>query len=541
MKKSLRFIVSLLILAMLASSTAFAVELNAPGTLPISNETIHFTIGVPNLTTVEDWETNEQTLKLQNDLNVDLDFVLFPSDKNERIQKLELMIMAGGDELPDIIMGDCGDLSSIVKYGEMGMIVSTKDYYDTLSYWTDDTFAEGGLSKEDELRYVTCYDGDIYGVLQYNGSPNNCYSEARCMVYEPWLQALEMEKPTTTDEFADMLRAFRDKDPNGNGEADEIPLMSYNDRIQYNFIRFLMCPFIYTQENYFNLVDGEVQFVANTPEWKEGLKWIASLYDEGLILPVSMTQDRNSYTAIMTEEPERVGAIAMFSASNLGATDARRAEYICLDPLTGPEGVRNGVYAPRIPAIRMMITKNCEEPAAAFMLGDYLCSQVMSLWTRYGEEDVDWLHAQEGDKGVYEEALGYGAFFKCVTPWGVLQNKWWGVDTPCIILDKWSAGQVKDETDVYNHTFPIGRSLKKTVEYANPNPIVGLVFNEEEQEVVTECQSTINDYVLQSFSEFVTGIRDIDAEWDGYVAEFDKMGLNDYMEVVNSCYARMHN
>ena len=78
------------------------------------------------------------------------------------------------------------------------------------------------------------------------------------------------------------------------------------------------------------------------------------------------------------------------------------------------------------------------------------------------------------------------------------------------------------------------------MEYANPNPIVGLVFNEDEQEVVTEYQSTINGYVLQSFSEFVTGIKNIDAEWDGYVAEFEKMGLNEYMEAVNSCYARMY-
>ena len=138
---------------------------------------------------------------------------------------------------------------------------------------------------------------------------------------------------------------------------------------------------------------------------------------------------------------------------------------------------------------------------AAFRLGDYLCSQVMSLWTRYGEENVDWFPAAEDASGVYEDSFGYKAFFTVVTSWGVLQNKWWGVDTPCIILDKWSAGQAKNEADIYNHTFPIGRSMKKTVEYANPHPITGLVFTEEEQEVITEYQSTINAYVLQAFSE----------------------------------------
>ena len=148
----MRKLLCVLIVCCLMFGTAYAAELNAPGTLPISSETIHFTIGVPNLGTVEDWETNEQTLKLEKDLNVDLDFVLLPNDKNERIQKLELMFMAGGDDLPDIIMGDNGDLSNIVRYGEMGMILPTTEYYKNEAYWTTDTLTEGGMTLEREPR-----------------------------------------------------------------------------------------------------------------------------------------------------------------------------------------------------------------------------------------------------------------------------------------------------------------------------------------------------------------------------------------------------
>ena len=39
-----------------------------------------------------------------------------------------------------------------------------------------------------------------------------------------WLEAVDMEVPTTLDEFKDVLVAFKTKDPNGNGQADEIPL-----------------------------------------------------------------------------------------------------------------------------------------------------------------------------------------------------------------------------------------------------------------------------------------------------------------------------
>ena len=66
-----------------------------------------------------------------------------------------------------------------------------------------------------------------------------------------------------------------------------------------------------------------------------------------------------------------------------------------------------------------------------------------------------------------------------------------------------------------------------------------MVYNDEELEVINEIQSTIDDYILNSWSEFVTGIRDIDAEWDSYVAEFDRMGLDAYLNAVTTCYNRM--
>ena len=35
--------------------------------------------------------------------------------------------------------------------------------------------------------------------------------------------------PTTTDEFYQVLKAFKEQDPNGNGKADEIPMTTSLD------------------------------------------------------------------------------------------------------------------------------------------------------------------------------------------------------------------------------------------------------------------------------------------------------------------------
>lgn len=540
MKKTRRFFALLMVMMMAITSSAMAVELSAPGEIPLSSETISFTIGVGQSSVVEDWETNAQTLRIEKDLNVDLSFVELPSDGNERIQKVELMIMAGGEELPDIIMDGLGGLANLVKYGEMGMILPTTEYYQTETGFIDETLALNNLNKEDLLPYVTCYDGEIYGVFYYHGFLNNSLSGSRMLVYQPWLETLGLEFPKTTEEFADMLRAFKEKDPNGNGAADEIPLMGEKGTLSTNMMRYLMNPFIYTQENYYlRNEDGTVGFAANKPEWKEGVKWIKSLIDEGLISPLSITQDAASLTAIMNPEPEVVGCVARISATNLGATDVRRGHYTCLDPLEGPNGVKNHQWTEQVPGIGMVITANCEEPVAAFRLGDYLCSDLMSIWTRYGEEGVDWIKPTDEAVGTFE-SLGFEPFMQVLSSWGVLQNQWWAQTGPRILSDRITAGQAAaPDALAYNAAYTMGLNIMG--EYETATPIInGLVFDEMEQEIVTEYRSTINDYVLQSFSEFITGVRDIDTEWDAYVGEFEKMGLNQYMDAVNSCFARMY-
>lgn len=541
MKPFRRLFTMALALLMLCSIASAEVVLSEPGTIPLSNETIHLKIGIPTSSVVEDWKTNAQTLKLEKDLNVELEFEEMPSDRNEFNQKIELMMIAGGDELPDVIMatGSTFNMADLVKWGEMGMIVPTTEYYKSgKAVFTEATLASDNRDLESILPYVTCYDGEVYGVFGYNESPHNPYSGCFMFVYEPFLEALDMEKPVTTDDFVEMLRAFRDKDPNGNGTADEIPLMAYNSTVKSNLMRYLMNPFIYTQENFvrYNEETGKIEFVANQEAWKEGTKWVKSLVDEGLISPLSFTQNKNAMTAIMNGEPEVVGCVANISTSNLGGTDIRRSKYSLLDPLVGPEGLCQTAKVPTAIWLPMVITKNCENPEAAFRFGDYMCEEMMSVWNRYGEKDVDWTVPEAGTKGVYE-SLGYPAAISVISPWGVLQNKWWALTGPFVITTKWSC-QAAVNTD-YNAAYAIARSMKKYTEVANPHPITSLVYNEAEQEIVKECQTVINDYVINSWSEFVTGVKDIENDWDTYVSFFEKMNLTDYLAAMQSSYDRM--
>ena len=173
MKKLRRLFVFLMVLVLALSSTALALE---PGEIPLSDETITFTVGVQESAVIEDWDTNKQTLKLENELNLDLQFVEFPSDGSEFTQKVELMMMAGGDDLPDMFMQGLTNLSTLQNYGAMGMIVPVTEYYHTIAYYTEQTLADAGYTLDERLAYVTSPDGEVYGVFkrclrdEYDGS-----------------------------------------------------------------------------------------------------------------------------------------------------------------------------------------------------------------------------------------------------------------------------------------------------------------------------------------------------------------------------------
>ncbi len=512
-------------------------NLNPPGTLPIAKERITLTVGVPQNAVIENWETNLQTLALEEDTNIDLSFVEFPSNSTEFLQKVELMIMAGGNDLPDVLLNALGGQANLIKYAQAGMIVPTTDFYQNLAYHIDQVTQKTAMTKNELLSYVTAYDGNVYGVFTVAESINNQYSRGRVMIYDPWLEALSLEAPQTTEEFVAVLTAFVQDDPNGNGKADEIGLVGFRDVMTANYAYALMSPFIYTQPEYWLAENGKIDVAFTKDEWREGLRFTKRLIDEGLLDPISFTQDQTQMTAMISPDPATVGAFVRISASNLSGTDPKREQYTIVPPLEGPTGLRQQTWVPNLPSISMVITKNCESAEAAFLLGDYMCSEKMSLWNRFGREGIEWVRPEPGDRSLFE-SIGYKPTLKFVsTAWGTLQNVWWAQTGPHILSSYLNDGVVATQTtgDPFKS---LGR-IDSQIQYANKEgAVVGLVYNEQEQEVMTELHGTILTYARESFTRFAMGDLSLDNDWEAYLAEFERMGLDKVVAATQAAYDR---
>ena len=97
--------------------------------------------------------------------------------------------------------------------------------------------------------------------------------------------------PTTVDEWYEVLKAFKEKDPNGNGVADEIPLTGSAKQSLFDWIRYIN-PWGITdslEENYLAL-DQETEkpvFIPADERYKEAVAFFHKLYEEGSWTPSS--------------------------------------------------------------------------------------------------------------------------------------------------------------------------------------------------------------------------------------------------------------
>ena len=142
---------------------------------------------------------------------------------------------------------------------------------------------------------ATAADGHIYyipGTLAPIGS-GNVPSEA-FFIRQDWLDKLGLKVPATVDEYYEVLKAFKTQDPNGNGQADEIP---YFDRA--GTINDLYQLFAAHADYYIN---DQGQYVNGRTEdaYKNAVKELAKWYREGLIDPEIFTRGQQAREQLLS-------------------------------------------------------------------------------------------------------------------------------------------------------------------------------------------------------------------------------------------------
>jgi putative aldouronate transport system substrate-binding protein len=373
-------------------------------------------------------------------------------------------------------------------------------------------------------------------------------------VFEAGDQGEVQPQPKTTEDLRAVLRAFKTKDPNGNGNADEIPLTGLSTTAEGSLVPYLMDAFLYDPGPArvdiapLTLKDGRVQFEPMQDGYRTGLEYIASLYAEGLIDEGTFTED---FADLKAKGEVRgavvVGAVATLHPQNLvdlGQPDGRDKVYDPVLPLTGPEGTAYATYQlPSKPGDMFVITSRVSptQRIAAVKLLDYLVDTPGHLRAEYGSESVDWVRPRPGDQAL-DPSLP--PLFK-VTVWAAGQrqpNDSWRAIAQIYSPTSFRNAQVQP-TAIYTKDGYERRLFQATTLYDGKAPkdqvfpLWNIWLDRAEADEVARLQTTLQAYVAENQVEFITGRKGLGAaSWGAYLDGLRDLGLQRYLALMQKAY-----
>ncbi|WP_205328239.1 hypothetical protein [Glycomyces sp. YM15] len=533
--------------ALAVSTGAFAACSSEPETTPDNVITIFAPQGDD-----ADLDTNAFTKVIEEQFDVDLEFETTTWDGAAAGEKRQISLASG--DYPDAYMlipwVDQFSSDELVKLGGQGVLVQLDDLIGE-----DTPNLTAAFEKEPGFKELaTSPDGKIWGIPAWNDC-YHCSYPSKLWMNSTWLEAVGLPRPTTPEELRTVLEAFKTQDPNGNGEADEIPLSAAGGG---SLLSYLMNPYVYTAEMYSNAegttpatlgaVDGEVVLQPTRDEWRDGIAYVNSLYEDGLIDEGAFTQNGEALNAKgNSAEGVILGSVAVMHPWFVtdDHEDGRYGQYDAVPPLTGPNGsdaTYSGGGAGAAPGATFVITNRSSEAKQKKLMQilDFMVSYEGHLQGEFGVEGVNWSRPEAGDVAL-DEALEPN--FKTLTPpEGEGANNSWGPIAQFFSDAEFRNSQVT-ATDIHTPEGYERRLFEATKLYEGhesdelfPYWEVG-VTGETATELST-IQTNVENFVVQASAEFVTGVRDIgsDEDWADFQQNLTDLGAERYVEIYQEAW-----
>lgn len=463
---------------------------------------------------------------LEEQTGIKVDFMLLPHEAAK--EKKDILINSG--DYPDAIGGWLLTENDILTMGMIdGLFVPIDEYInetDTPNIWKV-------LSVSGVREAFTLPDGHIYTIPYVIAEPTVTFLP---WINTDWLAAVGMEMPTTTEEFREVLRAFKAQDANGNGDLnDEIPFSAdpINKDLGVLAGWFGIDASNSGRRHYCTLVDGKVFFGANQPGFKEFIKFFASLYEEGLIDPELFTQDRATFKAKGAKDSNLYGVAISYGSSDFydmepGTNYTPFAPMPVLKSETCDEPIyrRNGYGVTNFRS-QVAITDKCADPGVIVRWFDNVFDLDNSMQIQSGPYGVKLERLEDGSFRYLDETLLTEAERK--------QYEWGNIfvqSLPKFVPVEIKIAPIAGKGEPYKEKDVADALYDPYLDTPLPKPWL----NAEEAERVEILATDIVNYVDQKMAQWISGEADVEAEWDAYVAQLDKLGLAELIEIKQNVY-----
>ena len=287
------------------------------------------------------------------------------------------------------------------RYAKDGLLFDMSELLTEESYYTVLLNQYDSISMREKIEYQ----GGIYYMPNMDTTRKNQNMQVM-WINMGWLKTLGLKVPETVEELKTVLTAFRDKDPNGNGVSDELPLISCESSYALQSYNFILNAYIYNDPLHGRMYVNKYSSFASIltePDFREGLKTCSDLYSQGLLTDACNDYSKRQLMELVNAQGDYVGAFTSQSIADVIYPNCPDilARYIQVPPLLGTDGDRNAVYCDYEPSIGGVILANSTHTREAFEIMDLMLSKEASFIASFGEEGVDWKFSDNGDLSTY--------------------------------------------------------------------------------------------------------------------------------------------
>lgn len=468
-------------------------------------------------------DPNEKLIfeRLEDQTGVQIEWKNYTTDSFA--EKRNLAIASG--EHPDAILNAALNDNELLKLAKDETIIPVEDLIE--QYMPN---LQEVLEKAPEYKtMITAPDGHIYSfpwIEELGSDKESIHSvDAFPWINVEWLNELGLDMPTTTDELKDVLVAFKENDPAGDGKT--IP-MSFIINGGGEDLSFLFGSFG-LGDNWDHTVvtnDGEVVLTAAEEGYKEAIKFFNELYEEDLMDVEAFEQDWNTYLSKGRED--RYGLYFTWDKGNItGMND----KYDLMPALVGPDGQKNvartnGMGFDRG---RMVITSANQNLELTAKWIDQLYDPLQSVqnnWGTYGDETKQNIFELDESTKMLKHLPLEGT-----APVELREQT--SIGGPLAILDEYY-GTVTTKPD--DAAWRLDLMKEVMVPDMKADNIFPRVFlSVEDSERISTIEADLIPYIERKRAEWITNGK-AEEEWADYLAELERLGLSEWLEIKQTGY-----
>ena len=479
----------------------------------VSKEPKEFTVflNFNNMPFDSNWQVWQEAAKRTN---VSLKGTISLSNSNEE-EAFNLMMSSGN--LADII--GYVDASSLEKLGRDGGMIPLNDLIKEHAPNIQKVLDEDARFRQ------TAYslDGNIYQI------PKNQELKAAefWWIRQDWLDKLNLKAPTTVDELHDVLYAFRNEDPNGNGLKDEIPLFDRAGWKQPDEYLYL-----WDTSLEFYPRDGKMKYEPLEENFKTGVSNMIKWYQEGLIDPEIFTRGASSRDTLLGGD---LGGCThdWVSTANYNSTLQETIPGFQMAAIAPPAD-QNGVVKERVsryPGVGWGISSQCKDPVTVIKFMDYFFTEEGSDLMNWGIEGDTFTRDADGSKHFTDTVLQSE-----LTPIGYLRS----------IGAQYRIGMCQDGDYEYATMKEDGIEANKLYnghdewfDDSLPPYLDGkmaLKYTSDDETEYKNIMASIKPYVDEKFQSWILGVNDFDSEDDTFIKELKARGIDRALEINQKAY-----